>query len=149
MELIQGKAATISRLPQTTQTGQSNPVRQRFKVLVVLFAWFLATGAPWDLAQTFGWGRMIVEYARTMPLDEAVKRTFGGEMCGVCEIVNDAKQSDDGTLPRLGSFDQKLLILVAPPALVVNAPAVEPWPRRQTELPLIARAAPPVPPPRA
>ncbi len=125
-------------------------MHQRVKIITVLFAWFLATGTPWDLVQTFGWGRMIAQYAQSMPLSEAVKRTFSGEMCGVCEVVNDARQADDPALPRLGGgFDPKLLALAIPPTLVFAAPAAEPWPRATELAPSLARAAPPVPPPRA
>ncbi len=118
--------------------------------MVVLAAWFLTTGAQWDLVQTFGWGRMIVEYNRTMPLTEAVKKAFGGEMCGVCEAVGDAKQQENEAAPALGKLDVKYVLILSPAAEVfAGTTAAATWPRGDRLGLSYDRLAPPLPPPRA
>jgi hypothetical protein len=70
-------------------------MKRRFQISVVLLAWFMATGAQWDLVQTFAWGRMVATYSRTMPLVQAVRLTFTpGTMCSICKAVNEAKRQE-------------------------------------------------------
>lgn len=122
----------------------------RLKVISVLFAWLLATGSQWDLVQTFAWGRMISAYAESMPLLEAVKKTFTAEnMCGVCDLVDSAKSDLDGLGIGQGPGNDKLLFAVAPRALLVVALTVQGDARAQPRYGLSAsRPPPPVPPPR-
>ena len=67
-------------------------MHRRLPIVLTLVAWLLATGVQWDLLQVFGWARMVVNHSQTMSITAAVKKTFGGEMCGVCEIVSQAKR---------------------------------------------------------
>jgi hypothetical protein len=127
-------------------------MRRRISLVLTLAAWLLATGSQWDLAQTFAWGRMFATYARTMSVTEAVRRTFDGEMCVICEAVQDARQQQDTAgVPGEGSrLSGKVVFVSAPGALVFAAvtrcvglaPAVA-RPRSAD------RSAPPSPPPRA
>lgn len=118
----------------------------------MLAAWLLATGSHWDLVQTFGWGRMIANYSQTMSLAQAVRLTFTPDnMCGVCTIVADAKQSaSDDALPG-NNTPKKILLTCAPLALVFAGPAslcIGLLPERIAP-PSAERAAPPTPPPNA
>ncbi|MBS0633610.1 MAG: hypothetical protein JSS11_17000 [Verrucomicrobia bacterium] len=124
---------------------------RRFQLITLLLAWLATTGAQWDLVQTFGWARMMVNYSRTMPLLEAAKRTFSGEMCGVCELVNDAGQKEQAQSTTPGSRLDTKLIFLAQPAVAYVAPVVPPqaWVVRDLTLAGADRAAPPTPPPRA
>jgi len=125
-------------------------VPKRFPLLVVLCAWLLATGAQWDFVQTLGWGRMFARYAATMPVIEAAKKTFGGELCGVCRAVDDARQHErESGLPP-DRLKAKLLLLCVPaPQFVFAAPEGASW-SPSDRLPSSAEpAAPPTPPPRA
>lgn len=125
-------------------------VSKRVQLIAVLLAGFLATGAQWDFVQVFGWGRMIVKYAQNMPLDQAVKRTFSGEMCGVCEAVSEAKQQEAPTdLPSKGKFDGKMLLVLSPASnCFVVAIEQEAWSPRDVTVFSTERSAPPLPPPR-
>ncbi len=128
-------------------------MRQRFAIVLTFAAWLCATGSHWDLVQTFAWGKMFAQYAQTMSYTEAARLTFtAGNFCGVCEIVQDAKQSTDATgqpAPAEAGTQKIQLALAAVPAVVVTAPAPEPWLLSNRSLPPPLVVAPPVPPPRA
>lgn len=125
-------------------------MKRRFQITCLLLAWFAATGAQWDLVQVFGWARMLAQYAQTMPLTEAVKKTFGGEMCGVCAAVSHAKQDADSTNAPGGKLDLKLPLVFEPtPAFVLGASGASVWRHPEARAPGADRAPPPLPPPRA
>lgn len=133
---------------------------RRFSALFVLCAWLLASGAHWDIVQGFAWARMVVNYSRTMPLDEAVKLAFNADnLCGVCEFVADNKtraDSDNASAPVAPSASGdsaakgKLFLATAPEHLFVfcTVPAPE-WPTKHFLADAHARPAPPTEPPRA
>ena len=130
-------------------------MRRRASLLLTLTAWFFATGSQWDVAQTFGWARMFASYAQSMPLLEAAQKTFSGEeLCGLCDVVQDARQSGKDEPGASGTASSKSLgklpMLLQPAAVIVTAipgpvlrPAAAATPREAL------RAAPPTPPPRA
>ncbi len=131
---------------------------RRLSTLFVLCAWLLASGAHWDLAQGFGWARMVVNYSRTMPLQEAVRLTFSPEnLCGVCEFVAEGKTRADAggssatdTPPAPDSAKGKLFFATAPEHVFVCGPAPAPsWPAEHFLADACARPAPPTEPPRA
>lgn len=122
---------------------------KRGQLIAVLFAWLLATGTQWDLVQVFGWAQMIVNYARVMPLEQAIKKTFSGEMCQVCEAVNDAKQ-EPAVPVNPGQKDAKIFLAVHPIShLVLPAPEIALWSPSDPSVRSFDRGAPPLPPPRA
>ncbi|MBC8010277.1 MAG: hypothetical protein H7067_09280 [Burkholderiales bacterium] len=136
---------------------------RRLSALLVLCAWLLASGAHWDLVQSFAWARMVATYSRTMPLDEAVRLAFTADnLCGVCEFVADAKTRADLDNPSApveaasptaaadSAAKGKLLLAHAPEHLFVfcTVPAPE-WPTEQFLANAHARPAPPTEPPRA
>jgi hypothetical protein len=126
-------------------------MRRCFQIAVILFAWLLATGGQWHLIQSFAWGRMLVSYAQTMPLDKAVRLTFTPDnMCGVCELVSAAQQQHgDNVLPLGTSLDIKAPLVFQPLSpIVLVAPASVIWSLSDRETPASERAAPPLPPPR-
>lgn len=126
---------------------------RRFTLVLTLAAWLLATGSQWDLVQTYGWGRMIVSYSRSMPLRQAVQQTFSGEtLCGVCLAVQAAKQQQDDQGAKIPGPKAPEKIFVVNPARVrvFASPAaqcvglVSDWPG----LASADLSAPPGPPPR-
>lgn len=125
-------------------------MRRNLSLLMTLSAWLLATGSHWDLVQTFAWGRMIAAYSQSMPLSEAIKRTFTAEnLCGVCEVVNDAKQGQDATGAGAGKLEHKVqLAFATTPRVVMVAPEPAPWLHVDTLPPHAPSQAPPTPPPR-
>jgi hypothetical protein len=127
-------------------------MHRQLSLVLTLAAWLLATGSQWDLVQTYGWGRMIVTYSRTMPLTRAVKQTFSGEeMCGVCQLVHHAKQQDADNAKVPGTkAPAKIFLVGAPSALAFASPApVSAGLVPAGSAPLSTdRTAPPLPPPR-
>lgn len=127
-------------------------MRRRLSLILTLAAWLLATGSHWDLVQTFGWGRMIADYAKSMTIAEAVRLTFTPEnMCGICTTVAHAKQqqSADDAVPGGNADGKILLVLSRPGEFVIAAPDFSSWSLSDLLVPPASRAAPPVPPPRA
>lgn len=131
---------------------------RRLSTLLVLCAWLLASGAHWDLAQGFGWARMVVNYSRTMPLDAAIRLTFSPEnLCGVCEFVaeNKTRSSAEGSASHAPAAPDsaakgKLVLATAPEQLFVFGSAPAPsWPAEHFLADAHARPAPPTEPPRA
>ena len=127
------------------------PVRPRFQILLVAFLGVIATGEQWDLIQAFAWGRMVTQYARTVPLNEAVAKTFDGEMCPICQMVASARKREQSrsNMPETKVYSKILLFHQAAPDAVAGArPSVAWFPSEPAAL-TVGRAAPPVPPPRA
>ncbi len=131
---------------------------RRLSTLLVLCAWLLASGAHWDLAQGFGWARMVVNYSRTMPLEQAIRLTFSPEnLCGVCEFVAEGKTraAADGSANGAPANPEsaakgKLVLATAPEHLFVVGSAPAPsWPAEHFLANPHARPAPPTEPPRA
>jgi hypothetical protein len=131
---------------------------RRLSTLLVLCAWLLSSGAHWDLAQGFGWARMVVNYSRSMPLDAAIRLTFSPEnLCGICEFVAEGKtrDADDGSAKGATSASEsaakgKLVFASAPEQLLVYGSAPAPsWPAEHFLANAHARPAPPTEPPRA
>ncbi|HRE84467.1 MAG TPA: hypothetical protein PLN52_25720 [Opitutaceae bacterium] len=125
---------------------------KRVQITSVLFLWFLATGAQWDVVQTFGWARMVTQYAQSMSLAEAVKKTFSGDMCGVCEVVREAKQQSESskTFPHSEKTEGKLVLSTAPSAeFTFTRLSNVVWKNEDVFVPSFGRASPPTPPPRA
>ena len=125
-------------------------LRHRFQVILVLALSFLATGAQWDLIQVFAWARMTVNHTRSMPFSRAVTKTFDGEMCGLCQMVANAKKQDQSrsNLPELKMESKILLFFQAAPRVVVDAPRTAAWRPTEAVVVTAGRSAPPVPPPR-
>lgn len=130
-------------------------MRRKASLLLTLTAWFFATGSQWDAVQSFAWARMFASYAQSMPLLEAAKKTFSGkELCGVCDLVQDARQAGREESPASGTTETKptmKLPMVMPQEswFVLRLPAVLPCPAPSAFLPGTPRATPPTPPPRA
>ncbi|WP_221030705.1 hypothetical protein [Actomonas aquatica] len=125
---------------------------RRLSLAFTLVAWLFATGSHWDLVQTFAWGKMFASYSQTMSYVDAARLTFSVDgMCGVCEFVQDAKQTadTDGSPAPAESGTQKIQLGLACSApVVITAPVAEPWSLSDCALPAARPLAPPVPPPR-
>ncbi len=111
---------------------------------------FVATGAQWDLLQTFAWGRMMVTYSQAMPLTQAVAKTFDGEMCDICRLVASAQKQEQprSSVPELKLENKLLFFFQAVPRVVVGEPEAVAWTPGSSLTPAEVRWAPPVPPPR-
>ena len=105
---------------------------RRLQTLTVVFVAF-PTGSHWDLVQTFAWGRMIAHYAQTMPLSDAVSRTFRPTtLCNLCEMVSSAQKEQEqrehsGAGVKLDS--KILLVFQKSPEFVIARPFISTSPR--------------------
>lgn len=128
-------------------------MRRQLSLVLTLAAWLLATGSHWDLVQTFGWARMIVTYSHSMSLRLAVEKTFAGDaLCGVCEVVQGAKEQQDatGTKAPGTKAPEKIVFLGTQGVLVYATPAPQCVGLVSIRSACLSadRAAPPLPPPR-
>lgn len=140
-------------LKLTAATLTLRPVRRRIQYLMVFFAWFMATGSQWDVMQVVAWGKMFADYSQGMTLSAAAKKTFSGEMCSICLVVQDGRKQQESSGDKLpqGKISSKMLDL-CPLAVAVSVFAPE---REQTgtmaavlDVDGRGRVSPPVPPPR-
>lgn len=113
----------------------------------------MATGSQWDLVQVVAWGRMFTGYSTEMSLTAAAKKTFSGELCGLCQVAQDGrKQQESGgdTAPPAKSAGKVLDLCPLTTSTSILPPS------RDTVGSLAAftgsdgrgRASPPSPPPR-
>jgi hypothetical protein len=93
---------------------------------VTILALCCAIGLQWMALQSLAWTTMVVKYAKHVPLQEAIAKTFdGAHPCSLCHAVNKAKNSQKksdlqpptskidmicdaraiGLLPRFASFE--------------------------------------------
>jgi hypothetical protein len=87
------------------------PMRRKAQLIALLVGWSLATGAQWDIAQAFAWGRMFASYVRETTVIKAVELTFApGNMCAVCKAVNAAKQQENAAQTPGGKADAKVIL---------------------------------------
>jgi len=117
----------------------------------------LTTGAQWDLVQVLGWARMTAQSVNAgASWEQALADTFSGELCEICEAVDEARQAQDS--PANGSATPKagkLLLAVYPPADELAffkpsaADAAGRWSLSDQVGHSAERGAPPVPPPRS
>jgi len=125
-------------------------MHRRFQISVILLAWLAASGGQWDLIQTFAWGRMIANYAESMPLRAAVELTFApGNSCAICRAVSDAKRQESSPAAP-GARAEKKLVLVFHPFRkpTFTAAPREPWYLNALGALSAPRSIPPTPPPR-
>jgi len=126
-------------------------MRPRIRLAVAVFLCFVATGAQWDFVQGFAWGRMVVNYSRTMTLRQSIARTFSGEMCDVCRLVANA-QKPDQTHPGVpeARTDAKIFLFLQNPAeVVIDRPMTAAWSPVDESALTADRSAPPRRPPRS
>lgn len=117
---------------------------------LALVTCLLASGVHWPAVQTLGWAQMIVNHARTMPLADAVRLTFSGEeLCAVCVFVQATQDTEKNPMQAAAAADKLLLALVPHTAVVVTPPIFLTGITHEDHWAAPARAAPPVPPPRA
>lgn len=124
-------------------------VRSRFQLIVLLSAWLVAAGVPWDALQVVAWGRMFVDNSRTLPLLAAMRQTFDAkEMCGMCCAVQQAKREQRAEAVAGVGADKAPLVLQAVARVGVVAPEAERWTTPSSQREESRRDRPPLPPPR-
>jgi hypothetical protein len=98
-------------------------VLSRLARITVIIALVCAIGLHWTLLQSVAWVTMIVDYAQTGPLKEALIKTFDGKHpCNLCQIVTEGKKS--AKPQELQQQISKLDLCVAQPRPALFPPAV-------------------------
>jgi len=122
---------------------------RRVACLSLLFAWFCASGALLDVAQSVAWARMFAGYARTESVAAAARDTFdAGRPCALCRAVSQARQAAPRTLaPNTGL--EKVVLICQETVAYVGTPVPRTW--SAAAFPTAAWRAEdvPLPPPRA
>jgi len=100
-------------------------MRRPVSVVCLLLAWLCATGGLLDVAQVVAWTRMFATYVRTMPVGEAVSRTFDPEEpCALCLAVQKARDASRKQTPAPPLSVAKQLVLICHEADVVMPPSM-------------------------
>jgi hypothetical protein len=141
-------------LPSFFSAASSPAVRQRLQIVIAVFAWFMATGSQWDLAQVVAWGRMFAGYAQEMPLAAAVQKTFSGKKCRLCEVVQHGKKQQEESAehsPLAKAAGKMFDLCLLSTSTAVYTPSDRGAEYFGTDLAFNGRgrATPPSPPPRA
>lgn len=125
-----------------------NPVVfARLGHVLLIVALLAATGTHWTVLQSVAWTTMLVGNLRTVPLREAVQRTFDGKHpCKLCHEISKGKAAEQKT--EFPVWAKKLEFVAQRPVLVFSAPThyrlVPEFLSAGTDRP----HRPPVPPPR-
>ncbi|MDD2765383.1 MAG: hypothetical protein PHE83_15580 [Opitutaceae bacterium] len=125
-------------------------MRRHLSVACLLAAWLCATGALLDVAQMVAWTRMFTGYVRTLPVAQALSRTFDPEKpCALCLAVQKARETGRRQQsPPTVAAGQKV-VLISQPAESL-APAAIPVAWLESDQMSTSSWSPPVPvpPPR-
>lgn len=95
-----------------------------FSALCLFAAWLCASGAALHGVQFYAWGRMVVAYAREMPVIEAVAEAVdGSKPCALCLALRHVREESQHEQPAATSDTcaaKVVLITEEPTALVFN-----------------------------
>ena len=68
----------------------------RFGRALMLIAVLLTSGGHWAVLQSLAWANMLADGLRTLPLREAVQRTFdGAHPCEMCMRIHSGRKSEE------------------------------------------------------
>ncbi|MFA5057217.1 MAG: hypothetical protein WC485_03820 [Opitutaceae bacterium] len=101
-------------------------MRRHLSVACLLAAWLCATGALLDVAQVLAWTRMFTGYVHTLPVAQALSRTFDPEQpCALCLAVQKARETGRRQSPPPAVTAGQKVVLISQPAESL-APAATP-----------------------
>ncbi|MEI6590072.1 MAG: hypothetical protein WCO38_09040 [Verrucomicrobiota bacterium] len=124
-------------------------LRKKLQHICILTAWLFATGAQWDIAQTFAWAKMFSSYSESMSVGTAIKKTFSGKMCALCKAVDAAKQQQTATsLPSAGFGAKMIFVLQEKPVFIFATANILRWSLSDSMYGSFEHVGPPTPPPR-
>lgn len=115
--------------------------------MLLVAALAISIGLHWVLLQSVAWVGMVVSYAQSAPLGEALSKTFDGQHpCKICKVVKEGKKSEkqqefQKSAAKIDFFLARSLVKIFPP---VVAPSRAPMCVEMSALIF----SPPVPPPR-
>lgn len=124
-------------------------MHHRWQRLLIATALAAALACPWALLQSAAWVSMLIKYARTLPLAQAVSMTFDGEHpCHLCQAIQAGKakeRQEPSHSPRAG---KELTLHPPPPSGSLAHPAMPRVAIRDPLGPALRAEPPPKPPPR-
>jgi len=107
-------------------------VLRRLFRLLVFAALILTVGAHWAILQSIAWVSMTVAYSQSVPVKEALTKTFDGQHpCDLCHLVASGKEQErekdqqKATTTRLELFFEAISVEMISPerkSLIVSAP---------------------------
>ncbi len=111
----------------------------------------LSLGLHWTVLQSAAWVGMVVAYAKSATLSEALEKTFdGAHPCRLCKIVDSgAKGEGDQNKSDTAAKVKKMDLILASIENLVVPTRTSPEFLSVSQSPLVRQSAPPVPPPRA
>lgn len=123
-------------------------VLHRIGHALLILALIGATGTHWALLQSVAWTTMLADNLRTLPLKEAMSRTFdGNHPCNICEHVTEGRRTEKKS--DFPPCAKKLEFLSERPAFIFSAPAEFRLLPVLDDCRLTLTHKPPVPPPRS
>ncbi len=124
---------------------------RRLSITCLVLAWFCANGALLDVVQVFAWGRMFAGYVETMPVEQALARTFDpGKPCAICLAVCRARTATRHPRPAAAEDSSVNLVLFCVPSEAFVPPLESSGKAWLAPVAGVTRWDPvPVPPPRA
>jgi hypothetical protein len=79
-------------------TGQRvtyfSKVRTHWHRSLVALLLIFSIGGHWVILQSFAWASMFVSYVQTESVSVALTKTFRGEKCHVCHLVDEGKKAE-------------------------------------------------------
>jgi len=132
-------------------TSRVRPVAA-VRALLVLCVSLVVSGSHWDVLQVAAWARMFTNNLQTESVVAALGDTFSpDQLCGVCEVVQTARQDQDQeTAALVRVYEKSPLLPVESVATLIAPPRVSHVLRAaRARCPSAWTVATPVPPPRA
>ena len=123
--------------------------RRHVSLACLLFAWFCANGAIWDVVQVVAWGRMFTQNVKNQSIGRALLRTFdGSEPCKLCALARTGHDAEQQAPAPASGHDKKIPLVCHTAAPVVFAPPDFSWPEIPSDSGCTRTEPVPVPPPR-
>ncbi len=67
-------------------------------MLLICVAFFSLAGGHWAMLQMIAWAQMVRDFSKSVPVVEAIVRTFSGEYpCGMCTRISAERQKEEKT----------------------------------------------------
>ena len=81
----------------------------------VLLMLTISVGFHWTLLQSIAWVGMVVNYAQSSPIKEALRKTFDGQHpCQICHIVACGKKSERKEQTQAPAKKLELFLVATP-----------------------------------
>ncbi|MBI5774399.1 MAG: hypothetical protein HZA89_11730 [Verrucomicrobia bacterium] len=119
----------------------------RFSKLLLVAALAISIGLHWALLQSVAWVGMVVNYAQSAPLGEALAKTFDGQHpCKLCKLVKDGQHAEKKQEAQKTEIKFEVFLSVS--CVTLYPPSFAPLPAALATAMSARSESPPLPPPR-